>query len=63
MEENKQPRCNHCVHYYITHDTHFPYGCRCLDFKSRRQPMLDVLDSSGQPCLYFSPKAKNSKQR
>jgi hypothetical protein len=46
-------RCTRCAHYFITHDPAFPYGCRALDFKSWRPPMLDVLESSGQPCLYF----------
>lgn len=55
MSEKSQerPRCNGCVHYYITHDPVFRYGCRALDFKSRRQPVLDVIESSGQECLYF----------
>ncbi len=54
--EGTGPRCTACRHYFITHDPQFPYGCRALDFKSWRQPMLDVLESSGRPCLYFRPK-------
>ncbi len=50
------PNCRDCVHYYITHDVSFPYGCRAMDFKSRRQPALDVLEASGAPCLAFQPK-------
>lgn len=49
-------RCNHCVHYYITHDVNFPYGCRALAFKSRHQPARDVVAASGEACLYFQPK-------
>ena len=56
MDRASQARCHRCAHYYITHDVHFPYGCRALDFKSRRQPMRDVADSSGQPCFYFAAK-------
>jgi hypothetical protein len=61
MDSTKSPleqarRCHHCSHYRITHDVHFPYACRILDFKSRRQPSLDVLEASGQPCLYFQAK-------
>jgi len=56
------PRCSRCAHYYITHDMTFRYGCRALDFKSRRQPMLDVIEASGQPCLYFQAK-KNQRNR
>jgi len=50
------PACNHCRHYYITHDVRFRYGCRALDFKSRRQPVLDVIEASGQLCHYFQQK-------
>jgi len=46
------------MHYYITHDPVFPYGCRALRFKGKRKPCLDVLDASGEPCLAFTPKAK-----
>ena len=51
-------RCTACAHYFVTHDPAFPYGCRALDFKSWRLPMLDVLESSGRPCLYFQPKRR-----
>jgi hypothetical protein len=51
-------RCGPCVYYYITHDPNFRYGCRAMDFKSQRQPVLDVIESSGQNCLYFHPKQK-----
>lgn len=52
-------RCTACVHYFITHDPVFPYGCRTLNFKSWRQPMLDVIEASGQPCLYFRAKRRD----
>lgn len=66
MDDTRKPpqageqtvRCTACVHYFITHDLRFPYGCRRLDFKSWRQPMLDVLESSGRPCLYFLAKRR-----
>ncbi len=51
-----RPRCTHCAHYYITFDVKFPYGCRALKFKSRRQPVLDVIESSDRPCQFFAPK-------
>jgi hypothetical protein len=51
-----RPSCNNCLHYYITHDAGFRYGCRALDFKSQRQPILDVIAASGQPCHYFNKK-------
>ncbi|HEY6896295.1 MAG TPA: hypothetical protein VI279_03460 [Rhodocyclaceae bacterium] len=42
--------CKGCVHFFVTYDTSFPYGCRILGFKSRRYPYLEVEASSGQPC-------------
>jgi hypothetical protein len=56
QKASERPRCTGCVHYFITHETVFRYGCRALDFKSRRAPVLDVIESSGQPCLYFKPR-------
>lgn len=53
--------CNRCAHYYITHDAHFRYGCRALDFKSQRLPAIDVLEASGEPCHYFIEKPRVPK--
>lgn len=57
------PNCLECRHYYVTWDVSFPYGCRAMDFKSRRRPQLEVLDSSGAPCLRFEPRAKTPASR
>lgn len=54
--ETRDKLCNNCQHYYITHDICFRYGCRALAFKSQRQPVLDVLAASGEPCHYFRKK-------
>ena len=54
------PRCNDCIFFYITHEAHFRYGCRALDFKSQRLPMLDVLEASGQPCQFFQGKPRRA---
>jgi hypothetical protein len=51
-------RCNDCAHFYITYEANFRYGCRALDFKSQRLPMLDVLEASGQPCQFFQNKPR-----
>ena len=56
MAEGRVPDCRDCIHHYITWDASFPYGCRAMDFKSRRLPHLDVLESSGEQCLMFEPK-------
>ncbi|MCE9632592.1 MAG: hypothetical protein K8Q92_00205 [Methylophilales bacterium] len=59
-DQNVQiPDCRQCVHYYITWDTSFPNGCRAMDFKSKRLPHLDVLESNGQYCMTFEPKPDN----
>jgi len=50
---DKPSDCKHCTHYYITHDASFRYGCRILDFKSQRQPNLDVQEASGEQCKFF----------
>lgn len=52
------PDCGRCVHYYITYEASFPYACRALGFKGKRKPCLDVLETSGTPCLAFQPKTK-----
>lgn len=52
------PNCNDCAYYFVTHDPAFRYGCRALDFKSQRLPMLDVAEASGQPCHYFRRKPR-----
>jgi len=53
--------CNSCTHYYITHDASFMYGCRALDFKSQRQPILVVIESSEQQCHFFQKKESAQK--
>jgi hypothetical protein len=52
----QEPNCNTCMFFYITYEANFRYGCRALDFKSQRLPMLDVLEASGQPCQFFQCK-------
>ncbi|OGS92387.1 MAG: hypothetical protein A2Z95_08000 [Gallionellales bacterium GWA2_60_18] len=54
--EEQLADCNNCAHYYITHDVNFRYGCRALDFKSQRQPILVVIEASGQQCHFFQQK-------
>jgi hypothetical protein len=53
--------CSGCTHYHITHDANFRYGCRALDFKSQRQPILDVIEASGQQCHYYQQKKMRQK--
>jgi hypothetical protein len=53
------PNCLECIHYYVTWDARFPHGCRAMDFKSKRRPQLDVLESTGHACLTFQPRDKS----
>ncbi len=48
--------CKGCVHYNITHDVKFPYGCAAFGIKSVRQPVRDVMEASWLQCLYFEAK-------
>ncbi len=50
-----------CVHHFITYDPHFPYGCRAMDFKSRRLPQYEVIEASGESCLRFVARAPDNR--
>jgi hypothetical protein len=54
--DDKPASCNDCVHYFITHDADFIYGCRAFGFKSQRQPIFEVVAASGQDCEGFQKK-------
>ncbi len=56
---SKTPNCSHCVHYHVTWDNRFPRGCRYFGFKTRNQPSLDVLVTTGQNCVFFEPTQKH----
>jgi hypothetical protein len=59
-ETNKpiQQNCRLCVHYYITHDVNFMYGCRMFGIKSQRQPLMEIIEASGKPCEGFELKQR-----
>jgi hypothetical protein len=44
------PSCKDCMHFFVTYDARFPYGCRSMGFKSRRYPCLEVQEATGQRC-------------
>ncbi|MEO5364229.1 MAG: hypothetical protein H7838_11490 [Magnetococcus sp. DMHC-8] len=50
--------CRHCCHFQVTWDPDFPRGCRAMGFKTRQWPWMEVLRSSGEPCLQFQPKPR-----
>lgn len=61
MSPECKSKCHQCVHYFITHDAVFRYGCRALGFKSRSQPGREVIAASGEQCLYFQAKPVRGK--
>jgi hypothetical protein len=42
--------CKGCIHFFVTYELSFPYGCRGLGFKSKRHPWQEVQAASGAPC-------------
>lgn len=55
------PTCHRCIHYFVTWQVDYPHGCRAMEFKSRRLPMVDVRRTmQGKNCLAFKPKTKKS---
>lgn len=53
---DKLPNCYTCVHHFITYSKGKPYGCRAMNFKSKKSPSLVVYESSGIICQLYSPK-------
>ncbi|HOS96623.1 MAG TPA: uracil-DNA glycosylase [Deltaproteobacteria bacterium] len=48
--------CFKCRYFYITYDSHFPYGCRAVGFKSHRMPSREMYANSGMECQLFQKK-------
>ena len=55
-EKNILKTCNGCVFYYITHIQQRPYGCKKFGFLSKNLPYLEVKQSSGTECAYYTQK-------
>jgi len=55
---NERINCITCIHYYVTWDKNFPYGCRLFEFKSRKLPSLLVRESTGDKCKNYMEKKK-----
>jgi hypothetical protein len=50
--------CRRCTRYFVTWDEHFPHGCRCMGFKSRRLPSEEVRQAmNGVECALFELKS------
>lgn len=43
--------CQGCIHFFVTYDPGFPYGCRIMGFKGRRHPYAEVRAVTGGPCV------------
>jgi len=54
--------CFKCRYFYITWDANQPRGCKAFGFKTRQLPSAVVFESSGEPCLKFSPKKSTAQK-
>ncbi|MEW6164909.1 MAG: hypothetical protein AB1642_07590 [Pseudomonadota bacterium] len=65
MSESRssRPVCTRCLHYHITYDPRFPYGCRAMGFKSRALPHTEVEAATGMACQSFQPRLAGGKRR
>jgi hypothetical protein len=57
-EGSHKNNCFDCLHFFITHEPAYPYGCRAMSFKSRELPAMVVLKDSGAPCMLFEIKGR-----
>ncbi len=53
----ERPNCMACLHFYVTHEPAFPYGCKAMGFKSAQYPAVTVFASSGMHCQLFIRKS------
>ncbi|MBF0497059.1 MAG: uracil-DNA glycosylase [Deltaproteobacteria bacterium] len=58
IPEKKRPNCFACVNFYVTWEKQFPYGCRAMNFKSKKIPSLVVFESTGAECYAFVEKKR-----
>lgn len=56
--QHTETTCFSCMHFFISHDRNFPYGCRAVGFKSRIMPSSEMYAHSGIPCQLFRGKEK-----
>ncbi|MCP3899749.1 MAG: uracil-DNA glycosylase [Desulfobacteraceae bacterium] len=62
MNEKNNIRCHHCQHFFITWEVDHPYGCHAMNFKSKQIPSAVVFKSSGEKCMLFKAKTKNTSE-
>ena len=57
---NKLADCKSCVHFFITWNKRFPFGCRAMGFMSSNSPSKDVFEVEGRDCLAYKNKFSQS---
>lgn len=48
--------CFKCRYFYTTWQVNNPRGCNAFGFKTKQMPSAVVLETSGEPCMKFTPK-------
>ncbi len=61
-KQEKEVNCFSCVHFFITYESDFPYGCRAVGFKSRTLPSKVMFAHSGIECQVFEEKPDKKSQ-
>lgn len=59
--DERKGSCPKCIHYFITHDAGFPFGCRAMNFKSKRNPQHEIVAATGSACLAFEAKVQQRR--
>ena len=59
----QQVDCNACVHFFITWDKRFPYGCKAMGFMSSHSPSKDVFEVEGRDCLVYRSKQSSPDEK
>lgn len=49
--------CKGCIHFFVSYDSKFPYGCRAMGFKGRNYPYREVHLASGDLCQLRQPRS------
>lgn len=55
--------CYQCRHFYVTWEAANPRGCKAFRFKTHKLPSVVVEETSGEPCLKFSPKREATQKK
>jgi hypothetical protein len=62
MTDNSIKTCKECIHFYVTYEANFPYGCKRMGFKSLRYPFYVVQEATGEPCQLRRAKGSNGPE-